>query len=108
MLNVLLNTYDDVVGIDPERKYGAIARMLGRKIIKIAIDSKHLLNPLDMDSNYADKQNPISLKSEFLFFVCKIVFGGRYKLTPVQRSIIDVCCRTVYSDYLNFLWCWNC
>lgn len=101
MLNVLLNTDDDVVVIDPEREYGPMARMLGGEVIKIATGSKYHLNPLDMDANYADEQDPISLKSEFLLSVCEVVLGGRYGLTPVQRSIIDRCCRAVYADYLK-------
>ena len=101
MLNVLLNTNDDVIVIDPEREYGPMAKMLGGSIVRIASGSKYHINPLDMDVDYADEDDPITLKSDFLLSVCEVVLGGRYGLTPTQRSIIDRCCRLVYQEYLQ-------
>lgn len=101
MLNVLLNTNDDVIVIDPEREYGPMADMLGGSIVRIATGSKYHINPLDMDADYADEDNPITLKADFLLSVCEVVLGGRYGLTPVQKSIIDRCCHLVYKDYVS-------
>ena len=100
MLNVLLNTNDDVIVIDPEREYGPMSDMLGGSIVRIATGSKYHINPLDMDADYADEDNPITLKADFLLSVCEVVLGGRYGLTPVQKSIIDRCCHLVYKDYV--------
>lgn len=101
MLNVLLNTNDDVIVIDPEREYGPMAELLGGEVVKIATGSPYHINPLDMDADYADEQDPVTLKSDFLLSICETVLGGRYGLTPTQRSIIDRCCRLVYADFLK-------
>ena len=101
MLNVLLNTRDDVIVIDPEGEYYPMAELLGGEVIRIAAGSEVFINPLDMDRNYADKDDPITLKSDFLVSVFEIILGDRYGLTPSQRSIIDRCTRNVYVEYLS-------
>lgn len=101
MLNVLLNTDDDVIVIDPEREYSPMAEMLGGEVVRIATGSKYHINPLDMDKDYADEDDPITLKSDFLLSLCETVLGGRYGLSASERSIIDRCCRLVYSDFIN-------
>lgn len=107
MLNVLLNTDDDVIVIDPEAEYGRMAELLqgnpdapDSAVIRIAAGSKVYINPMDMDENYADEDDPITLKSDFLLSLCETAFGERYGLSAVQRSIVDRCCRAVYEPYM--------
>lgn len=99
-LNVLLNTNDDVIVIDPEGEYSRMAELLNGEVIRIAAGSNIHINPMDMDVNYADEDDPITLKSDFLISLCETAFGDRYGLTATQRSIIDRCCRAVYGPYL--------
>lgn len=108
MLNVLLNTNDDVIVIDPESEYGRMAELLKGNlenpesaVIRIAAGSDIHINPMDMDENYADEDDPITLKSDFLISLCETAFGERYGLTATQRSIIDRCCRQIYEPYLS-------
>lgn len=108
MLNVLLNTDDDVIVIDPEAEYGRMAELLrgdeenpSSAVIRIAAGSKVHINPMDMDEHYADEDDPITLKSDFLISLCETAIGDRYGLTATQRSIIDRCCRQIYQPYLN-------
>lgn len=108
MLNVLLNTNDDVIVIDPEAEYGRMAELLrgderdpSSAVIRIAAGSKIYINPMDMDEHYADEDDPITLKSDFLISLCETAIGDRYGLTAAQRSIIDRCCRQIYQPYLN-------
>lgn len=107
MLNVLLNTDDDVIVIDPEAEYGRMAELLrgdadnpSSTVIRIAAGSQVHINPMDMDEYYADEDDPITLKSDFLISLCESVIGERYGLTATQRSIIDRCCRAIYQPYL--------
>lgn len=100
MMNVYLGTNDDIIVIDPECEYGRMAELLGGEIIRIAAGSDVHINPMDMDPDYADQDDPISLKSDFLISLCEIAVGERYGLTAIQRSIIDRCCRMVYEDYI--------
>lgn len=101
MLNVYLGTNDDVIVIDPECEYGRMAELLGGEIIRVAAGSDVHINPMDMDPEYADEDDPITLKSDFLISLCEIAIGERFGLTAIQRSIIDRCCRAVYEPYVT-------
>lgn len=99
MLNVLLNTNDDVIIIDPEREYGPMAELLGGQVIKVSAGGNVHINPMDMDDNYSDDEDPVVLKSDFILSLCETVIGGRYGLTATQHAIIDRCIRRVYKDF---------
>lgn len=101
MMNVLLASGDDVIVIDPEGEYYPMADILDGEVIRIAAGSNVHINPLDMNENYGGDDDPITLKSDFVISLCEVVLGERYGLTPVQRSIIDRCTRTVYKPYQN-------
>lgn len=103
MLNVILDTDADVFVIDPEREYAAMAELLGGEIVKIAPGSDTHVNPFDMDLNYADKEDPITLKSDFISSLCETIIGGRYGLSPIQKSVIDRCVRQIYRPYIEFM-----
>ena len=101
MSNVFLNTDDDILIIDPEREYSPLVKAFGGEIVRIAPGSHFHLNPLDMDKQYADDEDPIVLKADFVLSLCETVIGGRYGLTPSQRTIIDRCVRLLYQDYVQ-------
>lgn len=101
MSNVFLNTDDDILVIDPEREYSPLVKAFNGEIVRIAPGSHFHLNPLDMDQQYADKDDPVTLKADFVLSLCETVLGGRYGLTPSQRTIVDRCVRLVYQDYVQ-------
>lgn len=100
MINVLLNTDDDVIIIDPEREYKNLAENFNGEIIDISASSKNYINPLDMSADYADDEEPIILKSEFILSLCESIIGGRYGLSTNAKAIIDRCLRKTYQDYI--------
>ncbi|MBR2259239.1 MAG: ATP-binding protein [Blautia sp.] len=100
MANVFLNTDDDILIIDPEREYSPLVKAFGGSIVRIAPGSKYHLNPLDMDKDYADDDDPIVLKSDFMLSLCESVIGGRYGLTPTQIAIIDRCVNLIYEEFV--------
>ena len=57
--------------------------------------------PMDLNLNYSDDENPLSLKSDFILSLCELIVGGKDGLQPVEKTIIDRCVRMVYRDYLN-------
>lgn len=101
MINVLLNTDDDVIIIDPEREYSRLVSNFGGEVIHISAGSKNFINPLDMTIDYADDDDPLLLKSDFILSLCEVIVGGRYGLTPREKSIIDRCLKLTYHDYLQ-------
>ena len=99
--NVFLVTDDDVIICDPEAEYGPLVEHLHGQVIHISPTSADYLNPMDLNLNYSDDENPLSLKSDFLLSLCELIVGGKDGLQPVEKTIIDRCVRTVYRDYLN-------
>lgn len=101
MVNVLLNTEDDVIIIDPEREYTYLVESFGGEIINISASSQNYINPLDMSEKYSDKEDPIVLKSEFILSLCENVLGGKQGLSRTEITIIDRCLRHVYREYIK-------
>ena len=106
IINVLLNTEDEVYVIDPEREYKVLADKLGGTVVKVANGSTSYINPFDLNLNNYDEDtgtDPVKVKSEFIATICEIMIGGRYGLSPVEKSIIDRCAMEIYNPYIEHL-----
>ena len=101
MVNILLNTDDDVMIIDPEREYTHLGLNFKGEIINISAGSKNYINPLDMSQDYSDDENPITLKSEFVLSLCECLIGGTYGLSAKEKAIIDRCVQLTYVEYMQ-------
>ena len=71
-----------------------------KKAIRAGYDTDYI-NPMDLNLNYSDDENPLSLKSDFILSLCELIVGGKDGLMPVEKTIIDRCVRLVYRNYLN-------
>ena len=98
--NVFLVTDDDIIICDPEAEYGPLVERLHGQVIRISPTSPHYINPMDLNLNYSDDENPLSLKSDFILSLCELIVGGKDGLQPVEKTVIDRCVRLVYRDYL--------
>ena len=99
--NVYLVTDDDIIICDPEAEYGALVERLHGQIIRISPTSDDYINPMDLNLNYSDDENPLSLKSDFILSLCELIVGGKDGLLPVEKTVIDRCVRMVYREYLT-------
>ena len=99
--NVFLVTNDDIIICDPEAEYGPLVEHLHGQVVKISPTSTDYLNPMDLNLNYSDDENPLSLKSDFILSLCELIVGGKDGLQPVEKTIIDRCVRSVYREYLS-------
>ena len=99
--NVFLVTDDDIIICDPESEYGPLVERLNGQVIKISPTSSDYINPMDLNLNYSDDENPLSLKSDFILSLCELIVGGKEGLKPVEKTIIDRCVRSIYRPYLN-------
>ena len=99
--NVFLVTEDDIIICDPEAEYGPLVERLHGQGIKISPTSGDFINPMDLNLNYSEEENPLSLKSDFILSLCELIVGGKEGLQPVEKTIIDRCVRLIYRDYLN-------
>jgi hypothetical protein len=100
MINVLLNDPNaEVLIIDPEREYTPLAQGFGGEIVHISAGSKSYINPMDCSMDYADDEEPLHLKSEFILTICELLVGGKQGLTGGQRSIVSRACKICYAPY---------
>jgi len=98
--NAFLITNDSILICDPESEYSALVLKLGGQVIKISPVSKQYINPLDINLNYSEDDNPVTLKSDFVLSFCELVMGGRDGLEPIERTLIDRCVRLIYQPYI--------
>ena len=98
--NAFLLTNDDIAIVDPESEYFPLVSRLGGQVIKISPSSNDYINPMDINLNYSEDDNPLSLKSDFILSLCELIVGGKEGLQPVEKTIIDRCVRMIYQNYL--------
>ena len=98
--NILLVTKDDVFICDPEGEYYPLVQRFGGQVIRISPTSGDYINPLDLNLNYSDEEEPLRLKSDFVLSLCELVLGGREGVGPQEKSIIDRALREIYRPFL--------
>lgn len=103
IVNVFLLTDDSIIIADPENEYGPLIRRFGDQgqVIDLSPNSSNYINPLDINLDYSDDENPVTLKSDFVLSLCDLIIGGKDGLSPIEKTIIDRCTRLVYRKYLQ-------
>ena len=98
--NAFLIADDDIIICDPEAEYYPLVRRLHGQVIRISPTSTQYVNPMDINLNYSEDDNPLALKSDFLLSLCELVIGGKEGLMPVEKTVIDRSVRNVYRPFL--------
>ncbi|HEK9376242.1 TPA: conjugal transfer protein TraE, partial [Streptococcus equi subsp. equi] len=98
--NAFLITDDDIIIADPEAEYSPLVEALKGQVIRISPISKDYVNPLDINIDYADEDNPLSLKSDFILSLFELVVGEK-KLSAEEISVIDRCLPILYKTYFE-------
>ena len=98
--NAFLINDDDIIICDPEAEYYPLVRRLHGQVIRISPTSTQYVNPMDINLNYSEDDNPLALKSDFLLSLCELVIGGKEGLMPVEKTVIDRSVRNVYRPFL--------
>ena len=99
--NAFLTTDDDILVCDPEAEYAPLVECLHGQVIHISPSSTQYINPMDINSNYSEEDNPLSLKADFILSLCELVVGGKEGLQPVEKTVIDRCVHLIYRKYFN-------
>ena len=99
--NVILLTDDDIIICDPEGEYFPLVNTFRGQVIRISPTSNSYINPMDINLNYSDDDNPLALKSDFILSLCELIVGGRDGLQPIEKTIIDRAVHIIYQPYLN-------
>ena len=77
MTNVFFTTNDDIIIGDPEGEYYPLVHALGGQVIHISPNSKDYINPMDINMNYSEDDNPLGVKSDFILSLCELIMGSR-------------------------------
>ena len=99
--NSFLVTDDDIIICDPEAEYAALVRRFHGQVIQISPSSTQYINPMDINANYSEEDNPVALKADFILSLCELVVGGKEGLQPVEKTVIDRCVHQIYNRYFN-------
>lgn len=99
--NAFLVTDDDIIICDPEAEYSALVQKFDGQVIHISPVSTQYINPMDINSNYSEEDNPIALKADFILSLCELIVGGKEGLAPVEKTVIDRCVHQIYQNYFN-------
>ena len=73
----------------------------GGQVIKISPTSTQYINPMDINMNYSDDDNPIAFKADFILSLCELIVGGKEGLQPVEKTVIDRCIHQIYQRYFE-------
>lgn len=98
--NVLLTTEDDILISDPEAEYGALVKAWGGQEIILSTHSSTYINPLDINRNYSEDDNPIATKAEQVDAMMELILGSRDGITPIEKSILDRCVTGIYQKWI--------
>ena len=101
MSNVILSTDDDIMICDPEQEYSALVKKFNGQVIHISQKSKQYINPMDINENYSDGDDPVSLKAEFILSLFELIMDGKGGLGPVEKTVIDRCIHKIYEKYFK-------
>ena len=97
IIDVFLKTDDDIIICDPEGEYFPLVSALEGQVIEISSDSPQHINPMDIELD-SQEGDPIAIKSDFIISLCEIIIGGM-GLEPTERSVIDKCVRSIYTQF---------
>ena len=100
IVNAFLITTDTIYVSDPECEYAPVVNRLHGQVINLSPNSTQYINPMDINLNYSEDDNPLALKSDFLLSLCELVIGGKEGLQPVDKTVIDRAVRNVYRPFL--------
>ena len=96
---IILTTKDNVIICDPEDEYSPLVHRLGGQVVRLSPSSKDYLNPLDINLNYSDEENPLALKSDFVLSFCELIMGSKTGLEAIEKTVIDRAVQRIYQPY---------
>lgn len=97
--HIILTTPDNVIICDPEAEYYPLVNRLHGQVIRLSPTSKDFVNPLDINLNYSEDENPLALKSDFVLSFCELIMGGKSGLEAVEKTVIDRAVQMIYRPY---------
>ena len=83
----------EIIIIDPESEYQALAAAVGGEFISFSFNSPSKINPFDLSQVYEEGENQLGLKILSLHSLFKVIMGV---ITPSQEALLD---RAIVATY---------
>jgi intein/homing endonuclease len=83
----------EVIVIDPESEYQALAAAVGGEFISFSFNSPSKINPFDLTQVFEEGENQLGLKILSLHSLFKVIMGI---ITPSQEALLD---RAIVATY---------
>ena len=99
--NAFIATDDDIIICDPEAEYRPLVEALKGQVIRICSGSTQYINPMDINMNYSEEDNPVALKADFILSLCELIVDDKNGLRPIEKTLIDRCVHQVYRKYFE-------
>ena len=96
---VMLTTSDNIIICDPEDEYSPLVKRMGGQVIRLSPNSTDFVNPLDINLNYSEEENPLALKSDFVLSFCELIMGSKTGLEAIEKTVIDRAVQKIYQPY---------
>lgn len=97
--NILLNTDDDVIVVDPQNEYFQLAEIFRGLVMNLSAYTEDRHNPLAIPEDLEDSGAFISEKGEFMLGLVERCMGC--PLDSRQKSLIDRCVRLLYKELVQ-------
>ena len=68
-------------------------------MIRLSPSSTDYVNPLDINLNYSEEENPLALKSDFVLSFCELIMGSKTGLEAIEKTVIDRAVQMIYQPY---------
>lgn len=111
IMNVVLQTTDDIIILDPDREYGLMAYTLNQlsttgrvaRVERFQLgDKDNYINPMDLPPYTDDEDNdPLANQLPFLLGLCQSIYSDRYPLPQGCQSLVDRAMRLCYQPYME-------
>ena len=98
--NILLNTQDDIIIVDPQNEYFELAEIFKGFAMNLSTYTEDRHNPLAIPEGTTDMGAFVSEKGEFMLGLVERCMGS--PLDSRQKSIIDRCVRLLYKELVKY------
>jgi len=96
---ILLETKDSVIIIDPHNEYAALARDFGGTFVNLSNESRICLNPLFVPEKVADERAFLTEKDELMHAFCEQCM--EHQMDYRKKNLIDRVLLNVYMEYFK-------
>lgn len=96
MVELFLNTNDEIIAIDPQHEYFELAEKFGGQTVVFSNYTRNYINPLLLPAELDNISNLIADKSDLMLGICEKC--KEEKLGSKEKSIIERCVREVYAE----------